>query len=420
MERKTLAILIMALAGLVSGCIYPYDVELESKGNMFVIEGDINIGSVSQFSLSYAMSLKDFSYSVSPVSTLWVEGEDGTVYHTREPERSRGPFTVDLSDAPDNCRYRLVVQNHDNDRKYLSQWSEVHLPPVVDSISYSISADKKDPRSKVMDMFLSFHSDSGEKYFRWSYLEEWEYHAPIQAFYYYERPTKSDQEINNILNHSAMEKIPSEVYGQVLKFDDQHPSTYTCWDRSESRDIMLATTEDLAENRIVNKLYETIQETSTKANFHYRTTITLSSIGRDSYQYWTNIFNNSENTGGLDAPVPSQMAGNLYCEEDPDEIVIGYITVTKALKYRAHLDFSHTYFFKYAENIYGDSPTVVMEDWYKSWKAGLRPVGIMGYAGPTEPLYGWAETKCVDCSYWKGSYKSRPSDWPDKWPDSEK
>jgi len=182
---------------------------------------------------------------------------------------------------------------------------------------------------------------------------------------------------------------------------------------------MLSSTEDLSTNRIVNKEFETIYHTSTKTNYHYRTTVSIQSMSRNCYQYWMNILNNSENTGGLDSPVPSQMAGNLYCEDDPSEMVIGYVNVGKTGKYTEYIDFARAYFFKYGSDIYGDSPTVYMEDWYNAWKQGLLPVTIMGYLSPTEPLYGWAETKCVDCSYWGGTYRKRPSDWPEKWPTKE-
>lgn len=413
MKRKAL-IAIMALAGLAAGCTYPFEAKIESAHNLFVIEGDINIGSLSKFSLTYAMALDDYSMSMLPRATVWVEGEDGTKYPSVEPAKSYGNFTVDMTDAPDNCRYRLVVENHDNDKKYLSRWEEVHMPPVLDTITYKISENKQ-----KMDFFISFHSDDeNSRYFRWNYAEEWEYRAPIQAHYYYVKPTLSDSQIRKILNNEAAEKIPSQVYGQILPFDEKNPSTFLCWDHHESQDIMIASTEDLGVNRIVNKQYESIPYTSTRVNYHYRTTIMIQSMSRDCYQYWVNILQNSENTGGLDSPVPSQMVGNLYCEDDPDEMVIGYVNVSRIAKFPRYISFYSTYFFKYAGSISESVPTVAMEQWYESYKLGLLPVGIMGYASPTEPLYGWAAAKCVLCSAWltPGHTSKRPEDWPEKWP----
>lgn len=413
MKAKNI-ILAMALASLTAGCVYPFEAELKSAHDIFVVEGDINIGDISTFSLSYAMSLEDFSSVARPDATVWVEGEDGTRYHSEQPGGRIEKFDIDLREAPDDCRYRLAIVNNDTGKKYFSKWDGVHLPPVIDSVSYTVANDRKS-----MDMRISFHADDDSRYFRWSYNEDWQYHAPIEADYYYVRPTKSDKEIQKILSNGAMEKIPSEVYGQILPFDEGHPSTYYCWESYTSRDIMLATTEDLSSNRIVNQKYETILNTSTKTNFHYRARISIQSLSRESYQYWMNILNNSENTGSLDSPVPSQMAGNIYCEDNPEEMVIGHVNVGKTRLFTEYIDFQGVFFFKYKESVEYDSPSVDMEQWYNAWKQGLLPVRTMGYKTPTEPIYGWAETKCVDCSWWGGSYRKRPADWPEKWPEKD-
>ena len=72
------------LAGcLALSCIYPYEAELDSIEGALVIEGDILLGNVSSFRLSYVQPLDEaFGIGSTVPGVVWVEDDKGGIYRS--------------------------------------------------------------------------------------------------------------------------------------------------------------------------------------------------------------------------------------------------------------------------------------------------------------------------------------------------
>ena len=69
-------------------------------------------------------------------------------------------------------------------------------------------------------------------------------------------------------------------------------------------------TDHLESNTVYHKL-NTIHRTSDKISYLYYTEVKQMSISEEAYNYWSNLQRNSEEIGGIFAPQPSEMIGNI-------------------------------------------------------------------------------------------------------------
>jgi hypothetical protein len=163
--------------------------------------------------------------------------------------------------------------------------------PPVDSLFY----EKKVIREPFENfrgadgcqVYLSTHDPQNIcKYYRWSYEETWK----IQ------------------LNFS----IPNKVcyISEKFNFIDIKTTTNYQESRIEKHPIAFVTNET---DRLLNE---------------YSIGVNQYSMTEDEYTYWEKLQNVTEETGGLYDIIPSSIPSNLKCNENPDEKVLGYFSVS--------------------------------------------------------------------------------------------
>ena len=369
---------------LAVSCVYPYEAEIpENFGNM-VIEGDIFVGSTSVFELSYMLPLTgkaDRNSYAKPDGTVWVEASDGTRYDAVMTDDQ--VFEVDTRDASPSLQYRLHVYDALTYQNYVSQWASVGGTCAIDDFYYEIAEDKQTVSLKV-----SLHSDDGS-HFRYRYTEDWEYTAPFRATHYF-IPEQS-------------EEYP---YGIIRQYTNGE-NTYYCWKSEGSRGINLATTEDMSENVLIDYPVITYGKNEEKFSQVYRMDIEVYPVDADSYAYYDHLKQMSELTGSLFSPTPSEMRGNISCEEDPAQYVYGYVAVVQPSS-------SRLYFISQDEKFYVkpgltlEEPVDVPE---KQWMRYYLYEKYLLYAYSANQGALWLPRDCIDCQRLGGT-KNKPADWP--------
>ncbi|MCQ2144139.1 MAG: DUF4249 domain-containing protein [Bacteroidales bacterium] len=393
MKKLLYAILVTVLA---YSCTYPFTPEIPKLEERLVIEGDILIGSETQVCVSYLMALDaPLGSETQPNATAYVEDNTGKVYPGtyiprgmvhKSVKLTRGIFAIDTENAPRDREYRLVVKNLENGRRYSTDFQPVQKAPVIDSLSYIIN----EPRTEL-DVTLSLTSSEDQKYYRWTFKEEWEYHSLISASAYY-------QPASSLFDT-----------GQIIYFTGKN-NNYYCWDSNVSDGILLGTVEGLTTNKLVNHKFAKIRSNETKLNYIYRMTVTLQSISQSGYEYWKNLDVISNNPGQLDAPNPSEMVGNIVCDDDPREYVIGFINVSGTSEIRRYLYAADLKFYDDPEDrAKAELQEVQPSDYESMYRAFYRPVHVTyGMGGP---VWMWGYARCVDCIFKGGSKEKRPTDW---------
>ena len=375
--RKTAILILAACAAAAVSCVYPYEADLNAEAREYlVVEGEIVPGEVSDISVSYMLPLSTVEVvSVSyPEAEISVESGSGAVY--KGVHESKMNYTVDLSDAPMDDTYRLRIKNVDNSKTYSSEWMQALNPCRIDSVFWHIDED-----AATLSVRASV-TGRDSRYFRYKYVEDWEFHSTLRASLYY------------------------DVEKDTLMRFEGNENTYFCWRHDESRGLLPVSTAEVAENKVVGYELTSFGSQDDRAQMLYRIDLTVYPISEDSYRYYDHLNSVSQYSGSLFEPNPSEMRGNLRCDDDPDEMVIGYVGVCRGSTLRTYIDNGDTGFYD-QPYVYYATEVVDREEWsnyytFKNW----RPV-----YGDIHMGYTWAGRACVDCRYSGGS-KTVPDGWP--------
>ena len=378
-----------AIAALATACVYPYETEVMQVASLLVVDGGIYVGEESTFTLSYLSSLSvldDENALVPRSAELWVESDGGKKYPGVLQEGTTNVFTVNLTDAPDNEGYRLRITNNDTGKHYSTDWKQVRKPAVIDDLSYNA-----DPESDHLSVAMSMHGVEGSHY-RWTYSETWEYHAKLRAWYYY-------------IPATGLQKT-----GTVVPFEGNE-NLYYCWDNEESSEILLFDTSSQTDNRFKDLEFHTVDRSSNKLQIMYYVKVALESLDEEGYVYWKTMKENNYNQNTIFSPTPSEVRGNIVCEEDPSELVMGYVNVAR----RASRDlFFNNILQGYYINPKPHLPDAVYhpeEEWEGLYRKGFVPIGWFFELETLTSGYTWAEQQCADCR-WDGGTKNKPAFWP--------
>ena len=346
--------LLLCLA--LSGCIEPYEAEIDGIDSILVVEGMITSG-ITQINLTKSIEIQDDFYRYMwngnedliyvNNASVYVECDDGS--HSEAAHSSgKGVYLIETGELNINAKYRLAI--HVDDEVYHSDFLAPTISQPVE-LSYRINYeyfknDENEVDSLVnsTDVFVStqgYERQSG--YYLWSYKEDWEYHALMYSAY--------------------------------------HP--YDCWGKDSSRVFILGSTERLSENTIREQKILTIYGTDNKVSFLYRIRIKQNTIHKEAYDYFNNQKKNSEQTGSLFGVIPSELMGNIKCTSNPGIYVIGYVDVSTATGNELYL----------TRECFNPQSELLR------WRACSEE--------EKPPL------SCMDCTWYSGGTVERPKDWND-------
>ncbi|HTQ63272.1 MAG TPA: DUF4249 domain-containing protein [Puia sp.] len=191
-----------------------------------------------------------------------------------------------------NENYQLKIQTTDG-KEYLSDTFPARQTPPIDSLTWrhdsvgvSIYAYAHDPQNAT-------------KYYRWNYVETWQYHTYIQTIFDFVNGRVARRPLDSLI--------------------------YNCWKTFNSSDIGIATTEKLSSDVINQQLIQVVPAASEKISVEYSILVNQYAITADAFAYWQNLKKNTEERGSLFDPQPSQLTGNIHCMNNPNEPVLGYI-----------------------------------------------------------------------------------------------
>jgi len=381
-------------------CVYPFETDLPEGQQRLAIEGDIIIGTESQFNFSYVVPLAtslDVMDALRPSGTVWIEDDTGNSYESSSvPAKSQ---TVDLREAPTDRKYRAHFLIEDTHKEYVSGWSYPTAPPSVDGLAYTSDEDH-------FYVNLSFHSNDDEHYFRWTYDETWEYHSRYQAEYLVDEKQLKNYPLNQ-------DKFLISILPELYPY-------HWCWDTQSSTEVGLTATTSQTEDRVVERKFLSMTRHDSRIMSVYHIVVHLRSISKECYDYLKVMDKNSDNYGSLFATVPSEIFGNITCVDDASENVIGYVDVARTVDTDLWYFDSKGLLFKGFTGPDGYFiPKVKKRMTYQTfYDSGYLPVkyGEIDYkdddGNPVhESGYLWAPGTDVDCRRCGGT-KNKPEGWP--------
>lgn len=372
---------------LAASCVYPFEPEGIVSQRRLVIEGDIIIGGETTIKVSATWPIiytDDFDMS-KPAGNAWIEDSEGNTYfdHTFGFSNSLGAFGmnefhIDTRGASPDLKYRLVFHDYQNERMYESSWQEVVRAPQITDMSYDYDDSDVNIRMSV--------EGGDNQFFRWDYREDWEYHAEYAPFLTFDVST-----------------------GRVVDLGAPDYSHYWCYDKHLSSEFGLASTEKQSANRLDDQIITTQSRKELRFQTSYRMRVTVSGLNRDAYDYLHNMLEISDINGSLFSPSPDDMRGNIKCQQDSTEFVIGYISAIEQTTKQMYIPVGHNLFYKappftpLVEPELGTTWTLL--DYYMN---GMRPVRQEMKEMSMVTL--WGPLRCIDCRMGGGALK-RPDDW---------
>ena len=364
-------------------CKEPYYPPIPGNHQFLVVDGFLN---ASQDSTYITLSrTRNFGDSVSKIPELnaqvMVLGELGETLPLIPI--SGGRYVSENLNLVPSEKYQLEIITQ-NGKKYLSDTIPVVISPPIDSLSWSYDSLSAEILRGVTIKVNTHDPLNHTFYYRWEFLETWEYNADFDAFYTYE-------------NGLVVPRQPAE-------------HTFSCWKTLPSETLLLATTDHLSQDIVAGFPLQFIPQNDEKLSIGYSMQVKQYALTKTAYDYWVNLKKNTELTGSVFDPAPSQLTGNLHSLDDPTEPVLGYISSSSVQQKR---NFISTYDLGYWNYTLpqGCFLKVVTADSVNFW------FGSSGYEHfvPVSPkgLFDWwgAHPECVDCTE-KGGVALKPSFWP--------
>ncbi|HEX3767740.1 MAG TPA: DUF4249 domain-containing protein [Puia sp.] len=347
---------------------------------LLVVDGIVISGNDSSIiTLSRTRNLADTVPSAkeinAKVSVLSISGVEYPF-----TEEGNGRYAVDQLALDPGQQYQLKVVTIDGN-EFRSALSNVLISPPIDSLYWNQDS------AFNAHVYLNTHDATNQtKYYRWQYVETWEYHS----------------DFNSVLDYNNGNPIARPLSNQI----------YRCYKSVPSSSIEVVSTTQLSSS-VVNK-YEIVQipQTSEKISETYSNLVSQYAIPVEAYNFWSNLKRNTEQLGSLFDLQPFTELGNITCVNNPSISCIGFISFSTVQTQRIFISKNEVvnwnYFPYYGLDCIIDTIPSQDIDKYFQPPGGPYSNSLIGTAmGP----YLLSSILCVDCTYHGGS-TVKPTYWP--------
>jgi len=291
--KVSLLFMLLAMAGCRESYLPP---TVTTDYSLLVVDGVINAGGDSSFlKLSRTRKLSDTATNIpEPFASVLLESKTGVNYSFTN--LGNGLYAAPPLPLSRTETYRLRISTSTGSL-YQSDYVPVKITPAIDSLSW-----KQDT-----NVFVSLYTHdplNDTRFYRWEFKEIWEY----RSFY------DSNLEFDYVTN-------------QVL-FIDSAKQFYRCWNSSNSFEVLLGTSSNLAQDVINDYLLQKIDNGSDKISTRYSIEAKQYALTRQAFDYWQLLKKNGKELGSLFGALPSELIGNIHCVTNPSEPVIGFVSIS--------------------------------------------------------------------------------------------
>ena len=172
-----------ALIIAITACVEPYSApDVGEDLNILVVDGFVNASNGSAtVRLTHTSKLaNEAGFPAEKGAIVTVRSEAGDYFNLFELDSGR--YAAEGLTINPLTKYQLYVNTSDG-AEYLSDPITITETPPIDTLSWRQRADG-------LEILASTHNLTGKsRYYRWDYVETWEYHAPFLSGYKAENST---------------------------------------------------------------------------------------------------------------------------------------------------------------------------------------------------------------------------------------
>jgi hypothetical protein len=297
------------LAFILLCCKKPYNPKVTSSAQSYlVVEGVINSGDQpTMIKLTYTVNLNSQA-TINPVlgASVTIESNEGdqfVLYDFNNGEYYSPPLGLSPS-----LQYRLrIITNGGN---YVSDFIAVKPTPPIDSVGYVI-------QNGNLQLYVNTHDPANKTiFYRWDYIETWQFHAKYESDFIF------------------------DAYNNTIAPRNPDQAVYYCFGTDSSSNILLTSTGKLRQDIVYQSPLTTIPITSEKLETKYSILVNQYALTQEGYAFYENIQKNTEQLGSIFDSQPSQLNGNIHNINNPNEPVVGYISVTNVQSKRIFIPYT--------------------------------------------------------------------------------
>ena len=301
--RVICGLLLVCMCFSQQGCIEPFEPEVPSYDSNLVVEGQILEGNQP------ATVRLSRSFGLSEQRPLWIQNamvgiRDDTGGEIPLTEIEPGLYQSDPSlykGIPGNS-YQLFFEVEG--ASYESSWMLMKDGASIQDMYWQLENQNGDNESPEGVQFYLSTSDPEQetRYYRWTYTETWEFLVPYPAIGVWNRQTDRP-------DYYEPDSIPQR-----------------CWRMDTSSQILIATTEGLSEDKVVDLPIHQVSTQENKLRHKYSLLVNQYSISEETYQFYKQLKTTTEDLGTLFDPIPTEVRGNISNINDPEEPILGFFS----------------------------------------------------------------------------------------------
>lgn len=375
---------------LLTGCKEKYDSPVQSPVTGYlVVDGVLNSGpGTASLTLSRTTKFenKNISYEKNAIVTL--QGADSSLRSFTE--KGPGIYSAENLNLNAALKYRLRISTSGGSR-YVSDFVEVKNNPPIDSISWKLE-------NNGLQTYINTHdAQNATRYYQWYYEETWQ----ITSSYYPILKYK-------ITAVPSVGNVYSVVYRDSATYSND-PTIVNCWQFNNPLSIYLGSTAKLSQDVVYLPL-AFIPRGAIKLGVLYSVNLRQYSWSKEGYEFMEKMKRNTEATGSVFDPQPSELKGNIYNLTNAADPVIGFFNISPLREKRIFIKPSDVPGWGYNQGCFemeieNNSDSIMRKG------LGLYPVepvkqGLFG----TIVTFRAASPDCADCTL-RGSNK-KPVYWP--------
>lgn len=294
---------LMLIAGMGLQCVKPYNPPvLKSGNNYLVVDGFINTGAnqSTTITLGRSRNLTDSTIISQPElnASVSIRSDNGNIYPL--VANGDGIYTSAPLNLDNTKTYQLVIATSNGDQ-YNSDLVAGIQTPAIDSLTWEQPND--------LGIYLYTHDPLNKThYYKWTYTETWQYNSRLSTLY--------------------------SVANNLIFICDTTNQIDSCWKNGMSTDVLIGSSVALSQDVIDHQQINIIPQNDERLGTRYSMLVTQTGISPEAYQYWQIVQENSQNRGGLFDLQPGQLNGNIHSLSNPNEPVIGFVSVATSQQLR--------------------------------------------------------------------------------------
>ena len=365
-----------------AGCKEKYELPAISPVTGYlVVEGVISPGpEPTVIELSRTSKTDATQKQFEQGATVQVEGDDNSTQLLSEISAGNYSATLALNSSR---KYRLKI-NTAGGKEYLSAFVEVKTTPAIDSVSWQ-------RESNGVTLQMNTHDpQNNTRYYRWDYKETWEFHSPYRKYLIYTSSTSIG------------------YWDLISGLSDT--SIFKCWRSANSNNILLGSSAKLSDDVIYKEPFLFIPAGDRKLSVLYSIYVRQYALTKEAYEFLEKMKKNTEGTGSIFDPQPSQLNGNITCVTDPAEAVIGFVSVSTVTDKRIFIRNNEVPGWNFINSctegkVRNDPDSIDVAS-----GAGLVPTDVLETNGFAIVYFGVTSRGCLDCTL--SGTNVRPPFWP--------